>query len=375
MIYIPHPVLIAIFMVAAIWKNRQYRNNSDPALLAVIGAFLCDAIGLAFGDYAKGSAAPWLLHRMDYEFIGVVVLLFYKYFTAAFFLIASQRREVVKRVLAISLIPMAVSVVLLLAADLKTHPTSRPYGFADPAVVDFNFAEKIFLLPIDLVTIWYAVAYLRLLSGTAARGIVIAAIGLALSFVAETTFTVELFYYAQSNRPPHGLIAAGRWEVYIGQLMFIVGISWYGIVMRIRDLLTGLAAVRDIVRLHWLWKIASATLVQFLPPRISPRFDALRPLTSVLERRQAMMVDIRDALMLLSPQIDPNRATTVADYTSEILRVAVANQKRPVLYGTAVRAAADSANSFDGDRRLLSAVGRYLNQRALRVPNSASGTS
>ncbi|MFI5782600.1 hypothetical protein [Nocardia sp. NPDC051570] len=361
-------MLIVIFSFVAIWKAQQYRRNADPALLAVVGAFACEAIGLAFGDYARKSHATWLLHPMGYELIGQIVLFWCKYLTAAFFVFASQHGKVVKRVLAVSLIPMGISTVLLVVLSFAASPSARPHGFSDPAAVNAFFAEKVFLLPIDLIIVWYAVAYLRLLSGTAARGIAAATLGAALIFVAEATFTVELFYYANASRPPRPLVVAGRWEIYTGQFLFIIGISWYGFVMRVRDLLTALAAVRDIVRLHWLWKMASATLTQFLPPRIPPRIDARRPLASVLERRQAMMVDIRDALMLLSPQIDPSRAATVAGYTSEILRVAAANQERPVLYGTAVRAPADRASSFDGDRRLLKAVGRYLNHRAVPSP-------
>lgn len=162
------------------------------------------------------------------------------------------------------------------------------------------------------------------------------------------------------------IVALGRWQVYIGQFVFILGVSWYGLVMRTRAIAAGLGALADIILLRRLWIVAAAVIARFLPVRRLPGFRTWQPLSSLLERPQAMMVDIRDALLLLGPQVDPAAATTVLGYARELRRVAAANFDRPVLYGEPVRAAVDTADTFDSDRKLLVTLAAHLRAEGLQ---------
>ncbi|MGK8506287.1 hypothetical protein [Nocardia asiatica] len=357
MIYIPHGWLIAAFTAAMIWKASQYRRNQDVALLAVVGAFFFLASGYAFGEYVQDRSDPWLLTAMGYEFVGTVLLIGSKVCIVAFFVLASRRTAQTKKIMAALGIPLVASIIVLAVCAVVAGPDAKPYGFTDPAVVGFNLGEKVITLPAGMLIVFYCFAYLRLLSGTPAHGIMLAAIGAVLMLAATVTFTVQLGYYAASARPPRALVALGRWEVYLGQFVFLLGVSWYGLVMRIRAVVVGLGALRDVLLLWRLWRFAVGVIIRFLPERRMPGFRARQPLAAVMEWRQAMMVDIRDALMLLSPQIDPTSTATVSGYARELERVAAANRERPVLYGEPHRAAVDTADTFDADRKLLVALG------------------
>ncbi|WP_280240505.1 hypothetical protein [Nocardia abscessus] len=367
MIYIPHGWLIAAFAAAMLWKASQYRRSKDVALLAVVGAFFFLASGYAFGEYVQDRSDPWLLTAMGYEFVGTVLLIGSKVCIVAFFVLASRRTAQTRKILVALGIPLVASIVVLAVCAVVAGPDAKPYGFADPAVVGFNLGEKVITLPTGMLIVFYCFAYLRLLSGTPAHGIMLAAIGAVLMFAATVTFTVQLGYYAASARPPRALIVLGRWEVYLGQLIFLLGVSWYGLVMRIRAVVLGLGALRDVLLLWRLWRFAVGVITRFLPERRMPGFRIREPLAAIMERRQAMMVDIRDALMLLSPQIDPTSTATVSGYARELQRVAAANRERPVLYGEPHRAAVDKADTFDADRKLLVALAADLGENMVRV--------
>ncbi|MBF6228370.1 hypothetical protein IU470_25075 [Nocardia abscessus] len=367
MIYIPHGWLIAAFAVAMLWKASQYRRSKDVALLAVVGAFFFLASGYAFGEYVQDRSDPWLLTAMGYEFVGTVLLIGSKVCIVAFFVLASRRTAQTRKILVALGIPLVASIVVLAVCAVVAGPDAKPYGFADPAVVGFNLGEKVITLPTGMLIVFYCFAYLRLLSGTPAHGIMLAAIGAVLMLAATVTFTVQLGYYAASARPPRALVVLGRWEVYLGQLIFLLGVSWYGLVMRIRAVVLGLGALRDVLLLWRLWRFAVGVIARFLPERRTPGFRVREPLAAIMERRQAMMVDIRDALMLLSPQIDPTSTATVSGYARELQRVAAANRERPVLYGEPHRAAVDKADTFDADRKLLVALAADLGENMVRV--------
>ncbi|WP_280312825.1 hypothetical protein [Nocardia abscessus] len=367
MIYIPHGWLIAAFAAAMLWKASQYRRNKDVALLAVVGAFFFLASGYAFGEYVQDRSDPWLLTAMGYEFVGTVLLIGSKVCIVAFFVLASRRTAQTRKILLALGIPLVASIVVLAVCAVVAGPDAKPYGFADPAVVGFNLGEKVITLPTGMLIVFYCFAYLRLLSGTPAHGIMLAAIGAVLMLAATVTFTVQLGYYAASARPPRALVVLGRWEVYLGQLIFLLGVSWYGLVMRIRAVVLGLGALRDVLLLWRLWRFAVGVITRFLPERRMPGFRVREPLAAIMERRQAMMVDIRDALMLLSPQIDPTSTATVSGYARELQRVAAANHERPVLYGEPHRAAVDKADTFDADRKLLVALAADLGENMVRV--------
>ncbi|MCC3332573.1 hypothetical protein [Nocardia abscessus] len=367
MIYIPHGWLIAAFAAAMLWKASQYRRNKDVALLAVVGAFFFLASGYAFGEYVQDRSDPWLLTAMGYEFVGTVLLIGSKVCVVAFFVLASRRTAQTRKILLALGIPLVASIVVLAVCAVVAGPDAKPYGFADPAVVGFNLGEKVITLPTGMLIVFYCFAYLRLLSGTPAHGIMLAAIGAVLMLAATVTFTVQLGYYAASARPPRALVVLGRWEVYLGQLIFLLGVSWYGLVMRIRAVVLGLGALRDVLLLWRLWRFAVGVITRFLPERRMPGFRVREPLAAIMERRQAMMVDIRDALMLLSPQIDPRSTATVSGYARELQRVAAANHERPVLYGEPHRAAVDKADTFDADRKLLVALAADLGENMVRV--------
>jgi hypothetical protein len=366
-IYIPHGWLIAAFAAAMLWKASQYRRNKDVALLAVVGAFFFLASGYAFGEYVQDRSDPWLLTAMGYEFVGTVLLIGSKVCIVAFFVLASRRTAQTRKILLALGIPLVASIVVLAVCAVVAGPDAKPYGFADPAVVGFNLGEKVITVPTGMLIVFYCLAYLRLLSGTPAHGIMLAAIGAVLMLAATVTFTVQLGYYAASARPPRALVVLGRWEVYLGQLIFLLGVSWYGLVMRIRAVVLGLGALRDVLLLWRLWRFAVGVITRFLPERRMPGFRVREPLAAIMERRQAMMVDIRDALMLLSPQIDPTSTATVSGYARELQRVAAANRERPVLYGEPHRAAVDKADTFDADRKLLVALAADLGENMVRV--------
>ncbi|WP_174190172.1 hypothetical protein [Nocardia barduliensis] len=367
MIYIPHGWLIAAFTVAMLWKASQYRRNKDVALLAVVGAFFFLASGYAFGEYVQDRSDPWLLTAMGYEFVGTVLLIGSKVCVVAFFVLASRHTAQTKKIMAALGIPLVASIIVLAVCAVVAGPDAQPYGFTDPAVVGFNLGEKVITLPIGMLIVFYCFAYLRLLSGTPAHGMMLAAVGAVLMLAATVTFTVQLGYYAASTRPPRALVVLGRWEVYLGQFIFLLGVSWYGLVMRIRAVIAGLGALRDVLLLWRLWRFAVGVITRFLPERRMPGFRARQPLAAVMEWRQAMMVDIRDALMLLSPQIDPRSTATVSGYARELQRVAAANRERPVLYGEPHRAAVDTADTFDADRKLLVALAARLGGDVIRV--------
>lgn len=367
MIYIPHGWLIAAFAAAMLWKASQYRRNKDVALLAVVGAFFFLASGYAFGEYVQDRSDPWLLTAMGYEFVGTVLLIGSKVCVVAFFVLAARHTAQTRRILLALGIPLVASIVVLAVCAVVAGPDAKPYGFADPAVVGFNLGEKVITVPTGMLIVFYCFAYLRLLSGTPAHGIMLAAIGAVLMLAATVTFTVQLGYYAVSARPPRALVVLGRWEVYLGQLIFLLGVSWYGLVMRIRAVVLGLGALRDVLLLWRLWRFAVGVITRFLPERRMPGFRVREPLAAIMERRQAMMVDIRDALMLLSPQIDPTSTATVSGYARELQRVAAANRERPVLYGEPHRAAVDQADTFDADRKLLVALAADLGENMVRV--------
>ncbi|MFE7746497.1 hypothetical protein [Nocardia sp. NPDC057455] len=367
MIYIPHGWLIAAFTAAMIWKASQYRRNRDVALLAVVGAFFFLATGYAFGEYVQDRSDPWLLTAMGYEFVGTVVLMASKVCIVAFFVLASRRSAQTRKILIALSIPFVGSVIVMAACAVAAGSDGKPYGFADPAVVGFSLGEKVMTLPTGMLIVFYCFAYLRLLSGTPAHGIVLAAIGAVLMLAATVTFTIQLGHYAVSARPPRSLVVLGRWEVYLGQLVFLLGVSWYGLVMRIRAVVVGLGALRDVLLLWRLWRFAVGVITRFLPERRMPAFRVRQPLAAVMEWRQTMMVDIRDALMLLSPQIDPASTATVSGYARELQRVAAANRERPVLYGEPHRAAVDQADTFDADRKLLVALAAGLGENMVRV--------
>ncbi|UGT68543.1 hypothetical protein LTT66_36375 [Nocardia gipuzkoensis] len=367
MIYIPHGWLIAAFAAAMLWKASQYRRNKDVALLAVVGAFFFLASGYAFGEYVQDRSDPWLLTAMGYEFVGTVLLIGSKVCVVAFFVLAARHTAQTRRILLALGIPLVASIVVLAVCAVVAGPDAKPYGFADPAVVGFNLGEKVITVPTGMLIVFYCFAYLRLLSGTPAHGIMLAAIGAVLMLAATVTFTVQLGYYAVSARPPRALVVLGRWEVYLGQLIFLLGVSWYGLVMRIRAVVLGLGALRDVLLLWRLWRFAVGVITRFLPERRMPGFRVREPLAAIMERRQAMMVDIRDALMLLSPQIDPTSTATVSGYARELQRVAAANRERPVLYGEPRRAAVDQADTFDADRKLLVALAADLGENMVRV--------
>ncbi|BDU00748.1 MULTISPECIES: hypothetical protein [Nocardia] len=367
MIYIPHGWLIAAFTVAMIWKANQYRRNKDVALLAVVGAFFFLASGYSFGEYVQDRSDPWLLTAMEYEFIGTVLLVGGKVCIVAFFVLAARHTAQTKKILIAIAVPLLASIAVLAVCAVAAGPDAKPYGFTDPAVIGFSLGEKVITVPIGVLIVFYCVAYLRLLSGTPAHGIMLAVIGAVLMLAATVAFTIQLGYYAASAKPPRALVVLGRWEVYLGQFIFLLGVSWYGLVMRIRAVVVGLGALRDVLLLWRLWRFAVGVITRFLPERPNPGFRLRQPLAAVLERRQAMMVDIRDALMLLSPQVDPTSTATLSGYARELQRVATANRERPVLYGEPHRAAVDKADTFDADRKLLVALAASLGEDMIRV--------
>jgi len=367
-IYIPHEFLIVVFAFCFLWKYWQYRYSRDPALLAVVGAFLFLATGYAMGEYAEMDAGPRLVSAMTWEFAGTVLLMGAKCCIAAFFVLASRRVEKIRRIFYWACVPLVAAVSVLAFSTVLAGPQAVPYGFGDPAVVAFYVGEKIFTVPIGAMIVYYCIAYRRLLSGTPAFGISLAVVGAALMLAATTTFAVQLGYYAASGRPPRLLVITGRWEIYVGQLVFVLGVSWYGLIMRLRTGLTFFGALMDLYLLRSLWRLSSKVLAEFLPGRRMPVFRMRQPVTSVIERRQFAMVDIRDALMLLSPQCDPALTSTVGSYAGEIRRVAANNVSRPVLYGEPTRAGIDRAETFDADRKLLVALATALGEDTFRRP-------
>lgn len=369
------PLVAAYGIVSAVvllWLAlRLIRNPGNAALRSVTALVACLAVAFPFGTAADNGARVAGLPPMISRLIQHGVLLVGVYSLVCFFLFSARERAVARRRAIWYSIPLLAAQSVLIVAALATPASARTNDQSVPSVAIFFIAADVFMaIGFAAAAVW-AWRYAREAVGRLARGLRIAALGLAVIVVANCVFVpaivLTLVYdVGVAERPGSAGTVMGALAVTFllmpGVLLFLIGVTYPAAVTRLGALRIWWRHRRGYRQLAPLWTALHSRFPDDALDRVpaAPWRDVLR-LRGTHRAYYRRVVECRDGLVRISPYLA--QTDTAADLSSRLKQALAAHAAGEPATVKAVPVAVPQGEGLDADVRELVQLARGLDRR------------
>ncbi|MCD9880381.1 hypothetical protein LJ657_43890 [Streptomyces sp. NR30] len=236
-----------------------------------------------------------------------LLLLLACYFLMCFYLYSAERPTARRRARAEGVVVALVSVTITLAAvTVSPGALSKPFRTVDmtiPQVAFFYLCAGLYITYAIGVAGWWSAGYARKSSRPHATGLWMTAIGLGTMAVACAVRAVFVAVRFCGGSVPHKLTTLAALLLVVSGLLFMVGITYSGVLARITATRLWLRRRRDHRRLAPLWQL----LIEVYPenqlrPASRTPWDQWRA-RGVHRRYHRRIVECRDGLVHISPYL------------------------------------------------------------------------
>jgi hypothetical protein len=368
-----------VLYLAVGWKAYHLsRAPRDQPLRWVTACLACAALAYPAGIIAaarpSSPAAPWL------TFAELAFLLATGYALVCFFLFSMRSAPIASARARLRAVPFAVMIGVQAVSAALTPAGTRMNDLAVPAVAVSYLAFDIWISYL-LADAWVlAREGKRGATRTLRRGLQIASAGLALMVAGASLLAVNIVFHWTRIRDPAWLGPAGNLLVIPGIVVFIIGVCYPGVVMRVHALRVWARHRRVYRQLAPLWKLLHQAFPQDAltrAPASSRWRDRLSP-RGVHWRYYRRIIECRDGLVRISPHLAQRGHTDsyqqVADHLLAAIRSLPATAPEAA---QAVPIAVPSSPGLDADASELVRLSRELAAASARtrIPKPRRGTS
>jgi hypothetical protein len=314
-------------------------------------------------------AAPWL------TFIELACLLGTGYALCCFFLFSLRPRPAALAQARRRAIPVSAAVAILAVTAAVNSAGAGMYDLRDPAVV-------VPYLTFDLCIAWLladacmlARQGARSSTGTLARGLRIAAAGLALMVAGASFIAVYIVLRWARIGEPASLGQAGNLLVIPGVLIFLAGVCYPGAAMRVHAAGVWVRHRRAYRELGPLWTLLHQAFPEDRLARVpAGRRPVLLSPHGVHWRYYRRIIECRDGLVRISPRL-PQDDPAGAELAGHLLAALASVSAGPPAEGQAVPVAIPETPHLDADADELIRLSRALPvSTRVRVPRPRRGT-
>ncbi|HVK19994.1 MAG TPA: MAB_1171c family putative transporter [Actinokineospora sp.] len=347
---------------ALAWKVYQLaRAPWDVALRFVTLCLACAGAAYPFGIAAGHVAMTQMMAGpMVFMWAQEVFLIGLIYMLICFFLFSALDARSARRRARRQAIPLVATLLALTGVAL-----AAPRGTA-PADYPISVVSMFFLVADTYVVYGFVVAYRWTLryAGRAgprlARGLRLTSAGIAAMALATAILMVAVGIRWITGDPPNALTASSALVLVVGILLFIIGVSYPGVAMRIAAVPIWFDHLRAYRRMRALWSALHAAFPQDALVRVpvGPWCLALTP-QGVHRRYYRRVIECRDGLVRLSPYLN-NVTDEPSALAGDVLLALDAHANRVAVPPVAKPIAMPDRDGLDADVRELVQLSKAL---------------
>jgi hypothetical protein len=288
------------------WKlSHLARAPRDVPLRWVVTCLACAAVAYPFGIAARmrpsSAATPWLMVVQD------GLLLAMAYGLDAFFLSSLLPGGIARRRASRRAVALAAAVAVMAAAAARTPRGTTMTDQSVSAVAVLYLALDV-PLALFLIDAWrWARRSLHDATGALARGLRVTSVGLALMITGMLPLTAVTALKWARLPCPAALLSAGSGLVILGILVFLGGICYPSVRMRLAAMRLWAHHRRVYYQLGPLWTELHRAFPQDALARVpSPAWRDLISPWGVHRRYYRRLIECRDGLVRVSARLGPD---------------------------------------------------------------------
>ncbi|MFD9511226.1 MAB_1171c family putative transporter [Streptomyces mirabilis] len=369
--------MILAFAGALSWKIFQLvKAPRDMALRAVTLCLISAACSFVLArppfarliDVVGGPGAPRLVQNLLVLSMAYWLMCFYLYSAAADTAAGNSRAR--REALLLALAAIGLTIATVAAAGYDKGANFRDSNLSDPALALFYLIANLYLVYALTMAFRWTCAYARASQRPLATGLWLAAVSIgamAASCVIRTVLTALLW---QGSTVPPAVTRASSFIIAIAVPLFLIGVSYPGVVTRIATVRLRRQHRRMYRQLGPLWELLNQAFPEHTLDRMPTKQwrDHLMPI-GIHRRYYRRVIECRDGLVRISPLLAPAQGASQdqpkwADSLADQLCAALHSEQPQPASAQAVAVAMPSTPSLEDDARQLAelsdAVGRRV---------------
>lgn len=365
---------VVSYLVLALMLYLLVRAPRNVPLRVVTVMIACWGLAYAFG-LAAGSGDPVLgLEPIMARLIQHLWLLMAAYSLLSFYLFSALELTMARRQAIWQAVPLVVAAVVMTvatafipadirdaAAALPSGPTTGPVGVTSVALL--YLMVNVYMFYAFATTLLWTRRYARGAEPRLRRGLAVASVGLTGIVLALAVFVTANIVRWAGGTMPHSLVMGGIVLILFGIPVFLAGVAYPAVVMRLAALRIWWQHRQVYRRLAPLWTVLHEEFPEDALGRVptSPWRDAMS-LRGVHRRYYRRVIECRDGLVRISPYLS-DRDGPLAEQLREGLR---AHASGTPARSRATAVAIPTADGLDADVHELVALSQALEANSRR---------
>jgi hypothetical protein len=361
----PLPLIQGALLYAALaWKlNQLIKAPRDLPLRMVTACFACAGIAYPFQLIYSGILGD-VANARNLVILGLYgPLLLMVYALNCFFLFSAVDSRRARILAGWQAIPFVFAEIVLVISASNTPGTANLRDYTLPSVVVFQLTATLSLAyGLGAALVW-ALKYARAAEPRLRFGLRLTSLGLAAMVIGALFLALITILHNAAGAAPGWLPTVGRMFLLPGILVFIVGISYPSVVMRLVATRVWWRHLIAYHRLRPLWR----TLNQAFPQDALNRVPANRwidtvSLRGVHRRYYRRAIECRDGLVRISPYLSSGdeRPVTLGTLARQLTEALRAHAEGEAVEPNAKPLAIPGADGLDADVRELVALSGAL---------------
>lgn len=336
------------------------RRPNDIRLRAIVGVVACWGLAYPFMQLARAHVTFAGLSPMASRFVQHAFLLLAVNCLILFFLHAALEEEVARRRVRWCAVPLAIALTVLAVCAALTPPEADTDDHSVPSVAVFYLVSTLYVFLGFGLTCHWTLRYARGAEPRLARGLRLAAVGLAAIVGANLVLLPIVLMRWSGTQPPGWLADTGMMLGLLGVVLFLGGVSYPAAGMRVAGFGVWWHHLRLYRRLRPLWTLLHERFPQdkleSLPANTLRELYGLR---GVHRRYYRRVIECRDGLVRISPYLEcmQRNGLPLAEQLLAALRAHAAGRPAPE---HAVPVAIPRAPGLEADVRELVALSDAL---------------
>jgi hypothetical protein len=360
---------VVSYLVLALMLYLLVRAPRNVPLRVVTIMVVCWGLAYVLGLGASGGYDFLGLEPIMARLVQHMLHALAAYSLLSFYLFSALDVRAARRQALLQAIPLVVTALVMTistafipdgirdaAAALQSAPVDGPVG--EPSVAMLYLMVNVYQLYAYAITLVWTRRYARGAEPRLRRGLAIASVGLAGIVLAIAIFAVSNVVRWSSGHMPRPLVLGAVLLILLGIIVFLGGVAYPAVVMRLAALRIWWQHRRMYRRLAPLWTLLNREFPEDALSRVpsSPWRDVLS-LRGVHRRYYRRVIECRDGLVRISPYLSEDGSAALADRLRDGLRAHASGTRPP---SRAVAVAIPAADGLDADVHELVALSDSL---------------
>ncbi len=357
---------VVSYLVLALMLYLLVRAPRNVPLRVVTTMTVCWGLAYLFGLAAGSGHAVLGLEPITARLIQHMLHLMTAYSLLSFYLFSALDPRAARRQALWQAVPLVAAALVMTvatafipadirnaAADLPSGPTNGPVGV--PGVALLYLTVNLYQMYAFATTLLWTRRYARGAEPRLRRGLAITSVGLTGIVLALATFVAANLVRWAGGTMPRALLLGGIILIFIGVTVFLAGVAYPAVVMRLAALRIWWQHRQTYHRLAPLWTVLHQEFPEdALRVPTSPWRDAVS-LRGVHRRYYRRVIECRDGLVRISPYL--GSGGSLAEQLREGLR---AHASGTPAQSRATAVAIPAADGLDADVNELLALSQAL---------------